>query len=85
MPYRHLSHIEEYEVYENLTNVISNLGYKHGFEYLYKAGIIKDEGRNGIESLDTDWKKMVDLNGHTSTVDLVIRTIPQKPASDAGV
>ena len=64
---------------------ISNLGYKHGFEDLNKAGMYKRGRKRWNKELGyTDWSKIVKLTGYKSTVELVDPHHTSKDCSRCG-
>jgi len=68
-----------------LTNAISDLGYKHGFEDLDKTGMYKRWRKKWNRELGyTDWKKIINFTGYKSTVDLVDPYHTSKDCSRCG-
>ncbi len=58
-------------IIHHLTNAISSLGYKHGFEDLNKTGMQKRRRRKWNRELGyTDWKKIVTFTGYKSIAEL---------------
>ncbi len=58
-------------IIHHLTNAISSLGYKHGFEDLNKTGMQKRRRRKWNRELGyTDWKKIVNFTGYKSIAEL---------------
>jgi len=59
-------------IIHHLTNIISELGYKHGFEDLNKTGMYRRGRKRWNRELGyTDWGKIVKFTGYKSTVELV--------------
>jgi len=68
-----------------LTNAISNMGYKHGFEDLDKRGMQKKRRKKWNRELGyTDWKKIVNFTGYKSRIELVNPYHTSKDCSRCG-
>jgi len=67
-----------------IANIISNFGYKHGFEDLDKERMHKKWRRWNRELGYTDWKKIINFTGYKSRVELVDPYHTSKECSRCG-
>jgi putative transposase len=58
------------QILHGITNKISSMGIKHGFEDLDKKGMLKRNRKWNRELSHTDWKTIVEFTSYKSSIEL---------------